>query len=131
VSRTPLREALLALEREGFVRADVARGFAVAPLSARDVREVYPILLALESLALRMSGPMAFTLVELLTAANTALASAPDARSAQDCDHTFHRILLSRSPNARLLDLIAAQKRSVERYERLYRASSAYLSITF
>ena len=44
VSRTPVREALLRLEREGFLDVDVGRGFFVKPLSAGEVREVYPIL---------------------------------------------------------------------------------------
>ena len=35
ISRTPLREALLHLEREGLVRSDLRRGFTVEPLSSR------------------------------------------------------------------------------------------------
>jgi DNA-binding FadR family transcriptional regulator len=44
VSRTPLREALFQLEREGFVRSDRDRGFSVEPMSAREIRELYPML---------------------------------------------------------------------------------------
>src|SRR4028119_956924 len=57
VSRTPVREALLRLEREGFLEVDVGRGFFVKPLSAGEVREVYPILWTLEVLALRTTLP--------------------------------------------------------------------------
>ena len=34
VSRTPVRETLLGLERDGFVKAVPGRGFVVLPLSA-------------------------------------------------------------------------------------------------
>src|ERR1700690_1934348 len=55
VSRTPLREALVSLEREGFVMSG-GRGFAVPPLREREARAIYPILGALEGLALRSSN---------------------------------------------------------------------------
>src|SRR5215469_11142131 len=64
VSRTPLREALLRLEREGFVRSELARGFSVEPLSAREIRESYPIIAALEALAMRSSAPVLPSLIE-------------------------------------------------------------------
>src|SRR6516225_2562575 len=52
-SRTPLREALLHLERELLVRSDLRRGFSVEPLSAREIRETYPMLSALECHAVK------------------------------------------------------------------------------
>jgi len=55
-SRTPLREALIKLEQEGFVRSELAHGFTVEPISGREVREIYPLLWTLETLALRSSG---------------------------------------------------------------------------
>ena len=41
VSRTPLREALLRLERAGLVRAVPRRGWVVAPLSLATIRQLY------------------------------------------------------------------------------------------
>ena len=64
MSRTPLREGLLSLEREGFVRVQMDKGFSVGPLSGREVREAYPILSTLEELALRASTPVVYSLVE-------------------------------------------------------------------
>src|SRR6516164_2816173 len=52
VSRTPVREALLRLEGEGLVESDPNRGFFVAPLSRKEVLEIYPIVWSLECLAL-------------------------------------------------------------------------------
>jgi len=121
VSRTPLREALFNLESEGFVRSDLARGFSVAPLSVREVRESYPILQTLEALALRSIGPLAVATAPELRRINQELAAvAGDPERGQLVDHQWHDVLLATCPNRRLLDLIARLKETVSRYERLY-----------
>ena len=51
VSRTPLREAIKVLAREGYVRLTPNRGAAVAELTAADLEEAFPIMGALEALA--------------------------------------------------------------------------------
>src|SRR2546423_2848361 len=57
ISRTPLREALLGLAHEGLLETTPGRGLSVAPLTSREVEEIYPMLWTLEGLALR-SGPL-------------------------------------------------------------------------
>jgi|SRR5579871_605342 len=54
-SVTTLREALSRLSSEGFVAAEGARGFAVMPASAKDLRELAAMRQLLESHALRKS----------------------------------------------------------------------------
>jgi DNA-binding GntR family transcriptional regulator len=56
VSRTPLREALASLARDGLVDAVPHRGFRVPALSVEVVRDLYPIIGSLEALAVRLSG---------------------------------------------------------------------------
>jgi DNA-binding GntR family transcriptional regulator len=51
ISRPVLREALRHLEAEGLVRTEPQRGIQVVTLSAEDVRQIYQIRSALESLA--------------------------------------------------------------------------------
>jgi DNA-binding GntR family transcriptional regulator len=51
VSRGPVREALLRLEREGLVRTAWHRGATVTELSPDDVAEIYSLRAALEQLA--------------------------------------------------------------------------------
>jgi DNA-binding GntR family transcriptional regulator len=51
VSRTPLREALKVLAAEGLVELLPQRGAIVAEISEEDIREVFPIMAALEALA--------------------------------------------------------------------------------
>lgn len=49
VSRTPLREALLKLEVEGFVTIKPRSGVIVRPVTERDIRNLYQMIGALES----------------------------------------------------------------------------------
>jgi DNA-binding GntR family transcriptional regulator len=53
VSRGPIREALVRLEREGLIASQANRRIVVAQLSRRDLEEVYTIRLALERLAVQ------------------------------------------------------------------------------
>lgn len=57
VSRTPLREALRMLQREGLIEAEPNRRVRVAPLSISDLEEVYAHRIVLEALALSLSVP--------------------------------------------------------------------------
>jgi DNA-binding GntR family transcriptional regulator len=58
ISRTPVREALLALEREGLVMSIPNRGTFVAIPGAEEIREIYQVRSALESLAARLATPI-------------------------------------------------------------------------
>jgi DNA-binding GntR family transcriptional regulator len=53
VSRSPIREALLALEKEGTVIVSPYKGATVKPLSADEVSDIADLRLALISLALK------------------------------------------------------------------------------
>ena len=57
VSKTPLRDALIRLEMEGFVRILPRRGVIVNQLTTQDIRDYYQILGALESTAVIAAGP--------------------------------------------------------------------------
>lgn len=121
VSRTPLREALLGLEMERFLKSHVGRGFSVVPLSERDVEEIYPLLSALESLALRTLGGIPPERRRRLAEINAELEStASDADAALARDRAWHDTLLSGCRNERLLDLIRGLKELAHRYELAY-----------
>jgi len=127
VSRTPLREALLQLEREGFIRSDERRGFSVEHLSARDVREIYPLVWTLEGLALRSSGVCAHLLVPELIRINSDFAKANHARKALALDTRWHEYLTSESRNRRLQASLAALRLAIRRYEIVYMANSCLI----
>jgi DNA-binding GntR family transcriptional regulator len=119
-SRTPLREALLHLEREGLVRSDLRRGFTVEPFSSREVREMYPILAQLECLAVRSSARFIATVLPELTHINSKFARARTPRRALEMDTLWHNTLMSQSKNARLASMVATLRLAIRRYEHFY-----------
>jgi DNA-binding GntR family transcriptional regulator len=120
LSRTPLREALMTLEREGFVRSEVNRGFIVAAPSSHEAREIYPILWTLEGLALRETGSLAGTILPELERINQEFAAANlEPKQAIQLDSAFHETLISRCPNRRLLELVRSHRQLLQRYEHV------------
>jgi DNA-binding GntR family transcriptional regulator len=120
VSRTPLREVLLQLEREGFIRSDERRGFSVERLSAREVREIYPMLWTLEGLAVRSGALSAHLLAPELARINSEFAKNRDPQRALALDSQWHEHLTSQSQNRRLLAALAALRLAIRRYEAVY-----------
>jgi DNA-binding GntR family transcriptional regulator len=127
-SRTPLREALIRLEQEGFVRSELAHGFTVEPLSGREVREIYPILWTLERLALRSSGSAVYSLLDELARTNADLATAQEPEERLVLDARWHETLLSHCPNRRLLAMLAHLRTAVRRYEHLFMADASLVA---
>ena len=56
VSRTPIREAMTLLEREGFVRTRPRRGIYVVRKTKREIVEMITVMAALESMAARLAA---------------------------------------------------------------------------
>jgi DNA-binding GntR family transcriptional regulator len=106
VSRTPLREALIGLEEEGLVVSRPNRGFAVALLDEKLVRELYPILAALEAAALDLGGSRLLAVVPQLKDINKALRAEKQPARRYALDREFHRALTQPCGNARLLHLL-------------------------
>ena len=129
-SRTPLREALLHLERESLVRSDLRRGFSVEPLSAKEIRETYPMLSALESYAVKSTLDFIPALIPELARINVAFSRARSAERALTLDTLWHNTLMSRSNNARLKALVGNLRRTIERYERIYMADVGLTAVS-
>ena len=121
VSRTPLREALMHLEREGFIELQPNRGFFVAQLSIGEARELYPILGFLESHALELTGAPEPTRTEHLAGLNDQLLSRENApEGAFSLNVEWHTVLTSGCPNGLLLKMLTQVRRKVYRYEWAY-----------
>lgn len=121
VSRTPIREALLALAAEGFLESDTGRGFFTGPLTLAEAAETYPILGALEGLSLRLAGIPSRTALDELERINDALGAVQDdpVRS-QRLDLEWHTRLLAHGDNRRLASEVDRIKNLVRRYEVSY-----------
>lgn len=128
VSRTPVREALIRLENEGLVEVQPRRGMQVVPISPDDMRDVYEVLMCLESRAaerLAERRPSAKEL-EPLTGAVEDMERAletGDLDAWAESDERFHRLLLELAGNSRL----AAMALTV--FDQVHRARMVTLRI--
>jgi DNA-binding GntR family transcriptional regulator len=121
VSRTPVREALLRLVREGLVENDLHRGFFVAALNRQEVLETYPLVWALECLALQSCAPPTPAQIQALRQINAEMAAVTaDAPRCQELDLRWHQTLVEPCGNQRLKELLAGLKQVVRRYECVY-----------
>ena len=121
VSRTPLREALIALESEGQIESEDGKGFRFPPLSRNELRELAPIMAALEALALELTDPadlpgLGERLARMAADFNQELA---EHALVMRKDDEWHGVMLSACPNTRLLELIASTRQAIHRYESL------------
>jgi len=131
VSRTPVREALLRLTREGVLDASMGRGFRVRPLEPAEIREVGAILGQLESLALRLSpAPSPARLDQLRDIDRCLERTRGDASACLDLEDEWHRVLLEECPNRRLLDLIVSLREVPRRYLAAYMRDAGRISLS-
>jgi DNA-binding GntR family transcriptional regulator len=110
-----MREALFRLEQEGLVRQDPARGFSVMPLSAREVREIYPIIWTLEVLSLELAEGNVD--LEKLKSLNRSLQKARDPEEQHEIDDRWHEALVAGCKNRRLIKQVEVLKQAAHRYE--------------
>jgi DNA-binding GntR family transcriptional regulator len=131
VSRTPVREALLRLAREGVVAADMGRGFTVGRLDPVEMRETGAILSALECLALEACGEIPAEQLARLSDIDGELArTRGDVDRCIDLDEEWHRTLLQDCPNGRLRDIIATLWQVPRRYMRAYLRDAGRVSLS-
>jgi DNA-binding GntR family transcriptional regulator len=118
VSRGPVREALVQLEREGLVIVRRHRGATVARLSRSDLEDVYSLRLALERLAIQRAARYAteqdFTAMEaVLLAFDVALSRGPSEKEVAELDVRFHDLIYQAARHQRLYDCWANLKSQI------------------
>jgi DNA-binding GntR family transcriptional regulator len=131
VSRTPVREAMLQLAREGVLDAETGRGFRVTGLDPHEMREVGGILSALESLALRCSPDMPPDLLSRLTEIDHELMQTRgDVDRIVSLEEEWHRLLVAGCPNQRLRHMIASLWQVPRRYMRAFLRDARRVSLS-
>jgi DNA-binding GntR family transcriptional regulator len=131
VSRTPVREAMLRLVREGVLDTTLGRGFRVRALDPAELRDVGEILGVLESLALRSSPrPDEARRRRLLDLDRQLEQTRGDLSRCLDLEDDWHRALLEACPNRRLLDLITSLRQIPRRYLAAYLRDAGRLSLS-
>lgn len=110
VSRTPIREALLRLERAGLVRAVPGRATTVTPFDPGATVSAQQVVASLHELAARLAVPT-ITDAQLsdMAEANDQFACAIDSAdvgAAIDADDAFHQVFVMVSNNELITDLL-------------------------
>jgi DNA-binding GntR family transcriptional regulator len=118
ISRTPLRDALIRLEAEGFVTIHSRRGVMLKELDLETVRNAYQLVGALEAAAImecsmRMQDRDFAVMEALNTGMGEALAQ-DDFNAYYEQNLAFHCTYIDKSTNSELRNLISMHR------ERLY-----------
>ena len=110
MSRTPVHEAVIRLQEEGLVRVLSRRGVLICAISAADMREIYEVIIALESTAAELLAEkpedvrLAITTeLERVNAEMDAALEADDLMAWARADGRFHQLLMERCGNKRLV----------------------------
>jgi DNA-binding GntR family transcriptional regulator len=107
ISRTPVRDALQRMEREGLIRASGVRGYVVPALTLTDIAYLYEVREAVESLAARLVTVRAADAVDDIQTALAQLSAAaePTGRGAYQANRLAHRAVVEAAGNPFLLEV--------------------------
>jgi len=124
VSKSPVREALLYLEREGLVTNKPRIGFFVANIKIDDIEEIYPIRASLNALTIRIIIEKGYE-SDFIPLLEAILSKMEDRVREGDINGFFYLniqlydFLLSRCPNDRLTEMLNQLGKQVLRFRRL------------
>lgn len=111
VSATPVREAILQLEKRGFVSSVRNKGFRVTEVSERDLRDLVQVRGLLEAPAMRIIATkmpsVAIEPYRKLAATIVDAARKADFPTYLAADTVFHLSVLQLAGNGRLVELVA------------------------
>jgi DNA-binding GntR family transcriptional regulator len=110
MSKTPVREALVALAVDGLVEITGRRRVRVARYTTKDVREIYDLREVVEPAALRWAAPRITpeVLEELRSTLDAARVAAErnEVRELSQLNREFHRLLIQECDNKRIIHLL-------------------------
>lgn len=110
MSRTPIREAAIRLEQEGFLEIVPRKGVTIAPMSKRAVREINEVLECLEiqaaeRLAARRLSPAELGLLDDAIARMDDTLEQDDPKAWAQADYAFHCLLIDLCGNQHLAEV--------------------------
>ena len=135
VSRTPIREALIRLENDQFIRLIPNRGAYVPHITINDIVELYQLRKVNDGLAAYLSverqTPKLVAALEQSVAREEALIQAGDDRAATSAeDFNFHDLLRAQCGNRRLITVIDQIQNQMKRATTLSIDQYAFETLT-
>lgn len=119
VSRTPLREVLRLLQKEGLVEAGRYQRCRIAPFAPTDLDTLYAGRIQLETLGITLTVPhLHQEELEQLDALIAEMRAAPDFESWEEPHRRFHQMLVSRA-GKQLCATITSYADQSQRYRRM------------
>lgn len=122
-SKTPVRDALLTLERDGLVVKIPYKGTYVTEVALQDATDIFEIRSVLEGLAARRAArsfsPKELDELENLLTESTKARQRGDFELASQYGASFHRAILRRADNQRLEPILEKLDEQLERLRRL------------
>ena len=141
ISRTPIREALARLEREGFVEIRPRKGVYVRPKTLPEVLEIVVVWAALESMAARLVTQVASDR-EIATLRKLGIKHSTDSKRAEieeysEANILFHQkilelsrcTLLSETADRLLQHMHAVRRRAMHEKDRVSRSIVDHMAI--
>jgi DNA-binding GntR family transcriptional regulator len=120
VSRTPVREALLRLQRDGLVQRLPESGFAVASITVEEVNEACDLLHLLDTYVYQraaetLSRPELDALLELASSLVDS-AESGDADAWREADQRYHAVVMKAAQNRFVAQSLQETRRRVQRF---------------
>lgn len=121
ISRTPVREAILKLENEDLIISKANQWTMVAPIKVERLKDIYPLVLELESYALRENfDHVTDEFIDELEKINKQIKMEhmnENITRVIELDDDFHDLIIGLSPNKEIKPIIDRLKKRVKRFE--------------
>ncbi len=124
VSRTPIREALHMLEKDGLVRLVQNKGAVVIGVSTQDLIDIYKIRMRIEGLAARMaaenmSDKEKEELNEIVELSEFYITKRDAADKLKELDTSFHKIIYKASGSRMIYNTLSEYHKYIKAYRKL------------
>lgn len=120
MSRTPVREALIRLEMDRWIRLTPRKGFSVEPIVKENIEQLCQIAEALDGVAAELAtlniDETQFEILDSLIASQEKYLAENDLKGYLDIDNQFHNLIVEYARNERLKNIMDSHS------DQLYRA---------
>lgn len=132
VSRTPVREALIRLEREGYLVNHLNRGFEVVRIAKKTALELYALFAELQHFALAQTQSFDDEVLNTMVEINARFKEPSiSAYERFKLDVEWHRLVMSQCDNQTLLEILKPFENKVIWYESQYLSDATSITTSW